>query len=68
MPTRCSAYRFGFAPIEGRTVIAAFDGGAATNHRLRRHEPDRAWVTSSMPTPPTVGAGAVWPEGRYFDP
>src|SRR6266516_2478724 len=28
MPTECSADLFGFAPIEGREVVAAFDGGA----------------------------------------
>src|SRR5436189_3398388 len=28
MPTECSADLFGFAPVEGREVVAAFDGGA----------------------------------------
>lgn len=31
MPTQCSADLFGFAPVEGRTVVAAFDGGAMTS-------------------------------------
>lgn len=31
MPTQCSAGLFGFAPVEGRTVVAAFDGGAMTS-------------------------------------
>ena len=31
MPTQCSADLFGFAPIEGRRVEAAFDGGAITS-------------------------------------
>jgi hypothetical protein len=31
MPTQCSAEPFGFAPVEGRTVVAAFDGGAMTS-------------------------------------
>ena len=31
MPTECSADLFGFAPIEGREVVAAFDGGAITS-------------------------------------
>jgi Transposase DDE domain group 1 len=31
MPTECSADLFGFAPVEGREVIAAFDGGAITS-------------------------------------
>jgi hypothetical protein len=31
MPTDCSADLFGFAPVEGREVIAAFDGGAITS-------------------------------------
>src|SRR3954447_15410093 len=31
MPTECSADQFGFAPVEGRAVLAAFDGGAVTS-------------------------------------
>ena len=31
MPTQCSRDLFGFAPVEGRRVVAAFDGGAATS-------------------------------------
>src|SRR5229473_5420960 len=31
MPTECSADWFGFAPVEGREVVAAFDGGAITS-------------------------------------
>jgi hypothetical protein len=31
MPTQCSADLFGFAPVEGRKVEAAFDGGAITS-------------------------------------
>ncbi len=31
MPTQCSADLFGFVPVEGRTVVAAFDGGAMTS-------------------------------------
>ncbi len=31
MPTDCSADWFGFAPVEGRDVVAAFDGGAITS-------------------------------------
>jgi Transposase DDE domain group 1 len=31
MPTECSADLFGFAPVEGRDVVAAFDGGAITS-------------------------------------
>jgi hypothetical protein len=31
MPTDCSANLFGFAPVEGREVVAAFDGGAITS-------------------------------------
>ena len=31
MPTQCSAELFGFAPVEGRTVVASFDGGAMTS-------------------------------------
>src|SRR3954447_1121618 len=31
MPTQCSADLFGFAPVQGRKVEAAFDGGALTS-------------------------------------
>src|SRR5947208_9873836 len=31
MPTECSADLFGFLPVEGREVVAAFDGGAITS-------------------------------------
>jgi hypothetical protein len=31
MPTECSATLFEFAPVEGRHVVAAFDGGAITS-------------------------------------
>src|SRR5204863_6111674 len=31
MPTECSADLFGFAPVEGRAVVAAFDGGAISS-------------------------------------
>ncbi len=31
MPTKCSADPFGFAPVAGRAVVAAFDGGAVTS-------------------------------------
>lgn len=31
MPTECSAEQFGFAPVEGRKVVAAFDGGLVTS-------------------------------------
>jgi hypothetical protein len=31
MPTECSVDLFGFAPVEGREVVAGFDGGAITS-------------------------------------
>ena len=31
MPTECSRDLFGFAAVEGRQVVAAFDGGAITS-------------------------------------
>jgi hypothetical protein len=31
MPTECSPDLFGFAPVEGREVVAGFDGGAITS-------------------------------------
>ncbi len=31
MPAECSAERFEFAPVEGRRVVAGFDGGAITS-------------------------------------
>ena len=32
MPTECSPALFDFAPVEGRRVVAAFDGGAITSN------------------------------------
>ena len=32
MPTQCSANRFGFGTVEGRAVVASFDGGAITSN------------------------------------
>ena len=31
MPTECSAHQFEFARVEGRSVVASFDGGAITS-------------------------------------
>ena len=31
MPTECNANPFGFAPVQGRKVVAAFDGGLVTS-------------------------------------
>ena len=31
MPTECNAELFGFAPVEGRAVVAGFDGGAISS-------------------------------------
>ena len=31
MPTECSRDFFGFEPVEGRAVVAAFDAGAVTS-------------------------------------
>ena len=31
MPTHCTPDLFGFAPVEGRSVVCAFDGGAMTS-------------------------------------
>ena len=31
MPTQCNPDLFGFAPVEGRAVVAAFDGGAMSS-------------------------------------
>src|SRR5712691_8754347 len=31
MPTECNPDLFGFAPVEGRAVVAGFDGGAMTS-------------------------------------
>ena len=44
MLTECSADLFGFAPVEGRAVVAAFDGGAITSDAgaLRLGATDRA--------------------------
>ena len=44
MPTECNATLFEFAPVEGRQVVAAFDGGAITSDAgaLLLGETDRA--------------------------
>ena len=44
MPTECSPALFEFAPVEGRRVVAAFDGGAITSDAgaLLLGETDRA--------------------------
>ncbi len=31
MPTHCTPDLFGFAPVESRAVVAAFDGGVMTS-------------------------------------
>jgi hypothetical protein len=31
MPTECNAELFEFPPVEGRAVVAGFDGGAITS-------------------------------------
>ena len=49
MPTECSRDLFGFAPVEGREVVAAFDGGAITSDAgaLLLGATDRATGTAS---------------------
>ena len=44
MQTECTPDLFGFAPVEGREVVAAFDGGAMTSDAgaLLLGETDRA--------------------------
>ena len=44
VPTECSPTLFEFAPVEGRQVVAAFDGGATTSDAgaLLLGETDRA--------------------------
>src|SRR5690606_41233485 len=44
MQTQCSADLFGFAPVDRRPVVAAFDGGAITSDAggLLLGAPDRA--------------------------
>ena len=44
MPTECTPDFFGFTPVEGRDVIAAFDGGSITSDAgaLLLKEADRA--------------------------
>ena len=32
MPTECSAKPMGFAPVDGRAVVADFDGGEINSH------------------------------------
>jgi hypothetical protein len=48
MPTECSRDLFGFATVEGREVVAAFNGGAITSDAgalllsLSKHGSDRS--------------------------
>ncbi len=57
MPTDCSADRFAFAPVEGRAVVAAFDGGDISSDGgalLLRRPSDPASSASSPPASPTT--------------
>jgi hypothetical protein len=38
MPTECSPDLFGFEPVEGRAVVAAFDAGAVTSDAGAAHD------------------------------
>jgi hypothetical protein len=42
MPTECSTGLFGFPPVEGRDIGAAFHGGAITSDTIGRWLPRRA--------------------------
>ena len=39
MPTHCNPDLFGFAPVEDRSVVAAFDGGTMTEQTTRMLTP-----------------------------
>ena len=51
MPTECSPTLFEFAPVEGRAVVAGFDGGAITSDAgaLLLGATDRAIGLSRIP-------------------
>jgi hypothetical protein len=54
MPTECRPDLFGFAPVEGREVVAAFDAGAITSdaRALLLGATDRAIGTAKLYLPP----------------
>ena len=65
MPTDCTPDLFGFAPVEGREVVAAFDGGnitsdagglllGATDRAIRHPQP--ATCAPSALVPPETAA------------
>ena len=68
MPTECSRELFGFEPVEGRPVVAAFDGGqdhlgcrrAAAGGRGPGDRADRAASPAASPT----GAVRSWSSTR----
>ena len=45
MPTECNPELFGFAAVEGREVVAAFDAGAITSDAVRCF-----WVRQIVPS------------------
>jgi hypothetical protein len=50
MPTHCNPALFDFAPVEGRAVVAGFDGGAITStEALLLGQADRAIRTLCRP-------------------
>jgi hypothetical protein len=63
MPTQCNPERLVFAPVEGRSVVASFTGGAITSDAggpcyLEPRAAPSAWSSASprasrMPAPPT---------------
>jgi hypothetical protein len=63
MPTECSPTLFEFAPVEGRAVVAGFDGGAITSDAgaLLLGATDRAIVPPAVCETPSC---SLWGESR----
>ena len=61
MPTECSPDFFGFEPVEGRAVVAAFDAGAITSDAgaLLLGATDRRLIPLTQARLYVVGAGSA---------
>ena len=63
MPTECRPDLFGFEPVEGREVVAAFDAGAITSDAgaLLLGATDRA-ISISMALRSASGQSSFYPD------
>jgi hypothetical protein len=66
MQTECSADLFGFAPVEGRAVVAAFDGGRMTSQAgaMLLGATDGAQIVRSRLSNSMLDCGRTTPQPR----